>query len=167
MRVTGLGVLGLGLLLAACGSTNEQQAASGGLTGAAAGALVGGPVGAVVGGAVGAAGGTAMPKGADQYAEEGLDKVNEKAGTSNRTPAAAASERRTGTTAASGTSTAGSPRLSTVDVRNRLRDDGWANVSNVSRSGNGHYTANAQKNGMNYRLEVDGDTGRVLEQHRI
>ncbi|HEY0526440.1 MAG TPA: hypothetical protein VGD08_23805 [Stellaceae bacterium] len=157
MRITGLGVLGLGLLLAACGSTNEEQAASGGLTGVAAGALVGGPVGAVVGGAVGAAGGTAMPKGADQYAEEGVDKIKQEAGTSHRT----------GTTAASGTSTAGGPRLSRVDVRNRLRDDGWANVSNVSRWGNDFYTANAQKDGVNYRLEVDGNTGRIVDQRRI
>jgi hypothetical protein len=49
--------LGLALVTAACGQTEEQRAASGGLGGAAAGAVVGGPVGAVVGGAAGAAGG--------------------------------------------------------------------------------------------------------------
>jgi len=43
------------LLLAACGSTIEQKAA----TGAVAGAVVGGPVGAAVGGAAGTAVGQA------------------------------------------------------------------------------------------------------------
>jgi hypothetical protein len=47
-------VLGPSLLLAACGETTEERAATGGLGGAAAGAVVGGPVGAVVGGAAGA-----------------------------------------------------------------------------------------------------------------
>ncbi|WYZ24114.1 hypothetical protein WEU32_03150 [Brevundimonas sp. BH3] len=45
-----------GLLLAACGHTIEQKAA----TGAVAGAVVGGPVGAAVGGAAGAAVGHAQ-----------------------------------------------------------------------------------------------------------
>jgi hypothetical protein len=165
MRVRGLGVLGLALLLAACGSTNEEHAASGGATGAVAGALVGGPVGAVVGGTAGAAGGTAMPKGADQYADEGLDKVKEKAGTSHHAAAAAGSDRRT---AGSGSSTASTgPRLSRVDIRNRLRDDGWTNVSDVSPSGNDTYTAHAEKDGVAYRLDVDGNTGHVTNRRRI
>lgn len=46
---------GLAALLAGCGSTIEQKAA----TGAVAGAVVGGPVGAAVGGAAGAAVGQA------------------------------------------------------------------------------------------------------------
>ncbi|WP_292050647.1 MULTISPECIES: hypothetical protein [unclassified Brevundimonas] len=49
--VTGLSAV----LLAACGHTVEQKAA----TGAVAGAVVGGPVGAAVGGAVGTAAGQA------------------------------------------------------------------------------------------------------------
>lgn len=48
-------VSGIGLALAACGSTIEQKAA----TGAVAGAVVGGPVGAAVGGAAGTAVGQA------------------------------------------------------------------------------------------------------------
>ena len=44
-------VVGLLALLAACGTTMEQRAA----TGAIAGAVVAGPVGAAVGGAAGAA----------------------------------------------------------------------------------------------------------------
>lgn len=53
------------LLLAACGSTVEQRAASGGLGGAAIGALAGGPAGAAIGGAAGAGVGAALPEGAD------------------------------------------------------------------------------------------------------
>lgn len=43
--------LALGAMLAACGSTMEQRAATGGI----AGAVVGGPVGAAVGATAGAA----------------------------------------------------------------------------------------------------------------
>ncbi len=57
MRPWIIAPLGLALVTAACGSTDEQRAASGGLGGAAAGAVVGGPVGAAVGAGVGAAGG--------------------------------------------------------------------------------------------------------------
>jgi hypothetical protein len=53
-------------LLAACGGTTEERAATGGLGGAVAGAVVGGPVGAVVGGAAGAGGGAAMDEGVDE-----------------------------------------------------------------------------------------------------
>jgi uncharacterized surface protein with fasciclin (FAS1) repeats len=54
------------LLLAACGGTTEERAATGGLGGAAAGAVVGGPIGAVVGGAAGAAGGAVLDEGVDE-----------------------------------------------------------------------------------------------------
>lgn len=57
MRLWMIAPVGLALITAACGATDEQRAASGGLGGAAAGAVVGGPVGAVVGGAAGATGG--------------------------------------------------------------------------------------------------------------
>jgi uncharacterized surface protein with fasciclin (FAS1) repeats len=60
------------ILLAACGDTTEQRAASGGLGGVAAGALVGGPVGAVVGGAVGATGGTVLDKGLGEQVTEAV-----------------------------------------------------------------------------------------------
>jgi uncharacterized surface protein with fasciclin (FAS1) repeats len=58
------------LLLAACGGTTEERAATGGLGGAAAGAVVGGPIGAVVGGAAGATGGAVMDEGVDEKIEE-------------------------------------------------------------------------------------------------
>ena len=53
-------------LLAACGGTTQERAATGGLGGAAAGAVVGGPVGAVIGGAAGATGGAVMDEGVDE-----------------------------------------------------------------------------------------------------
>jgi hypothetical protein len=56
--------------LAACGSSTEERAATGGLGGAVAGAVVGGPVGAVVGGGVGATGGTMLEKGLEQERRE-------------------------------------------------------------------------------------------------
>lgn len=72
MRIGVFGVIALGLLTAACGSTGSQRAASGGLTGLGVGALVGGPVGAAVGGLAGAAGGALMPEGADTLALNAL-----------------------------------------------------------------------------------------------
>lgn len=66
-------IVGAGLLLAACGETTGQRAATGGLGGAAAGAAVGGPAGAVVGGAAGAGTGAVMDEGADEKVGEALD----------------------------------------------------------------------------------------------
>lgn len=61
--MTGAGALMTSLLiLSACGSTTEQQAASGALGGAAAGAAVGGPIGAAVGAAAGGAGGSQVER---------------------------------------------------------------------------------------------------------
>lgn len=74
MKMGMVGALGLALLTAACGTTETQRAATGGLTGAGVGALVGGPIGAVVGAAAGAGGGSLMPEGADQVAENALKK---------------------------------------------------------------------------------------------
>jgi peptidoglycan hydrolase-like protein with peptidoglycan-binding domain len=72
MRIGVLGVVGLSLLTAACGTTMQQRAATGGITGGGVGALVGGPVGFLVGAVVGAGGGAVMPEGADQIAINGL-----------------------------------------------------------------------------------------------
>lgn len=60
---------GLAAVLAACGQTTEQKAATGGLGGMAAGAAVGGPVGAAVGAGVGAAGGA--------YGEQAVEEARE------------------------------------------------------------------------------------------
>ena len=66
MRQSYIALSAATFLLAACGGTVEERAASGGLGGAAAGAVVGGPIGAVVGGAVGATGGAVMDEGVDE-----------------------------------------------------------------------------------------------------
>ena len=68
MRNEKIGVVALALLLAACGSTTQERAASGGLTGLGIGALAGGPVGALIGGAVGGVAGWITPEGADTLA---------------------------------------------------------------------------------------------------
>jgi hypothetical protein len=61
------------MFLAACGSTTEERAATGGLGGAAAGAVVGGPVGAVVGGAAGAGAASTLDEGVDEKVLEETD----------------------------------------------------------------------------------------------
>jgi hypothetical protein len=66
----GAALLALTFGVAACGSTVEERAATGGLGGAAAGAAVGGPVGAAVGGAAGAAGGAVMDEGAEEMVQD-------------------------------------------------------------------------------------------------
>jgi hypothetical protein len=71
MSRIGLSLLAL-LLVAACGSSTEERAATGGLSGAAAGAVVGGPPGAVVGGVAGAAGGAVLDEGVDKKARDAV-----------------------------------------------------------------------------------------------
>jgi peptidoglycan hydrolase-like protein with peptidoglycan-binding domain len=82
MRVGVLGIVSVGLMLTARGSTETQRAATGGLTGIGVGAVVCGPIGAVVGGVVGAAGGAAAPEGADQAAKNVLHKEKAASGSS-------------------------------------------------------------------------------------
>jgi peptidoglycan hydrolase-like protein with peptidoglycan-binding domain len=75
IAIASLAALGLALALAACGSSTEQRAASGGLAGAGTGALVGGPVGAVAGAAIGGTGGAVLDEGVDKKAERAADKA--------------------------------------------------------------------------------------------
>jgi peptidoglycan hydrolase-like protein with peptidoglycan-binding domain len=75
MRIAIASLATLGLVLAACGSSTEQRAASGGLAGAGTGALVGGPVGAVAGAAIGGTGGAVLDEGVDKKAERAADKA--------------------------------------------------------------------------------------------
>jgi len=75
MRYGGVvGVIAASLLTAACGSTETQRAATGGLTGLGIGALAGGPLGAVIGGLAGGAAGAVMPEGADTLALNAIHK---------------------------------------------------------------------------------------------
>ena len=66
MRQSHIALGAVTILLAACGGTTEERAATGGLGGAVAGAVVGGPIGAVVGGAAGATGGAVLDEGVDE-----------------------------------------------------------------------------------------------------
>lgn len=75
MRIAIVSLAALGLALAACGSSTEQRAATGGLAGAGTGALVGGPVGAVAGAAVGGVGGAALDEGVEKKAERGIEQA--------------------------------------------------------------------------------------------
>jgi hypothetical protein len=67
----------LALLATACGTSQEQRAATGGLGGAGIGALAGGPVGAAIGLGVGAVAGAVTPIGADQAAMYGMGWTKE------------------------------------------------------------------------------------------
>jgi len=78
MRFTTVsGAIGLALLVSACGTSQEQRASTGALTGAGIGALAGGPLGLVIGGLAGGAAGAATPVGADQVAFWGMDKTRD------------------------------------------------------------------------------------------
>ncbi len=72
-RLSLAGAAGLALLvLAGCGDTTEERAATGALRGAVTGAVLGGPVGAAVGAATGAATDAAVGKALDEP-EKGKD----------------------------------------------------------------------------------------------
>ena len=121
MRMGLLGAAGLVLLTAACGSSQEQRSASGGLTGLG--------VGAVVGAAAGAAGGLLMPEGADTVAENLIGREHRAAASvlpGGEQPAntAASSGTAPTTAAASGTST---PPGLIKQAQTELRNEGLYN----------------------------------------
>ncbi len=68
MRIGVFGVIALGLLTAACGTTTTQRAASGAITGGLIGGICCGPVGLAAGVGAGAVGGWVIPEGADTLA---------------------------------------------------------------------------------------------------
>jgi hypothetical protein len=84
-----LGVIALGVLTAACGTTQDQRAATGGLTGLGVGAIVGGPVGAAVGAAAGTVGGVLMPEDATSIANNLLGREHRAANTMINGPSTA------------------------------------------------------------------------------
>lgn len=152
--------LGATLALGACGSSVENRAGTGGLSGAAAGAVVGGPVGAVIGGAGGAYAGATM--------DEGVE---------NKVPSV--SEIRNAVTGDGGSSQASSSRsagsghasLSRQEVRTvqrELREDGhriavdgiWGpNTERALRDFQ-------QANGLDASGEVDERTMAALREDR-
>lgn len=109
MRMGLMSAGALVLLVAACGTSQEQRAASGGLTGLGVGALVGGPIGAVVGAAAGGVGGVLAPEGADTVAENLIGREHRATaallpGGDNATVAKSAPAAAPGPEVASGTS---------------------------------------------------------------
>lgn len=115
MRIGVLGVVGLSLLTAACGTTEVQRAATGGLTGGAVGVLAGGPLGLLVGAGAGAIGGSLLPEGADQIAYNALGMEHRSAqatlnreGLANGTQAA---NTRQGAAATSGSGSSAPPAV--------------------------------------------------------
>ncbi len=77
MRSAKVRIVGLAFLLAACGSTTQERAATGGLTGVGIGALAGGPVGAAIGGVAGGVAGWVTPEGADTLAQSAIHETKQ------------------------------------------------------------------------------------------
>jgi peptidoglycan hydrolase-like protein with peptidoglycan-binding domain len=57
--------------------------------------------------------------------------------------------------------------MSADDVRNRLQSQGYANIANLRRQPDNTYTAQADRGNDSYRLRIDGQSGRVIAQHRM
>jgi hypothetical protein len=150
MRYTTLGVLALGLVVAACGSSTEQRAASGGGTGLLVGALAGGPLGAGIGLGAGSIGGTALDEGVDKKTTDAVEKVRGTATSSGTSGSSAASTRR----------------LGDDQIRDRLMRDGYTDVGLFRRDGD-TYKATANKDGQRYDLTIDANSGRVRDSRRI
>lgn len=106
MRISIVSLAAVAFALAACGSSMEQRAATGGLAGAGSGAILGGPIGAVAGAAIGAAGGAVLPEGVDQTAQRGIGYVQENTYAQRDTGAGASGTSGTtsGSTSATGSS---------------------------------------------------------------
>ena len=50
--------------------------------------------------------------------------------------------------------------LSPADLRQRLSQDGYTNIKDLSRQSNDTWTAEAQRGGHTLALDIDGKTGR-------
>ncbi len=120
MRTRILGVVALSLATAACGTTQQQRVATGGLTGLGAGAIIGGPVGAVVGTAVGAAGGAVLPEDATTIANNMLGRTHHAASVALGTP----SPPRTSTSASTARAGSTMPPGLVKQAQTQLKDQG-------------------------------------------
>ncbi len=157
-NVTGvLGVVALGVLTAACGTTQEQRTATGGLTGLGAGAIIGGPLGAAVGAAAGTAGGALMPEDATSIANNLLGRehraVASVVGMPKKEPAASAAP--TGLTGSS------MPPGDIKTAQTKLKDQGYyrGRIDGIV----GPQTRNAirsyqQREGLSQTATLDRDT---------
>lgn len=99
MRISVISLAAAAFALAACGSSMEQRAATGGLAGAGSGAIIGGPVGAAAGAAVGAVIGAVLPEGVDQTARRGMNYVHENTYAQRDTGVSGSSATTSGTSA--------------------------------------------------------------------
>jgi hypothetical protein len=165
MRYTTLGVLALGLVVAACGSNTEQRSASGAGSGVVAGALVGGPVGALVGAAAGGAGGAALDEGVDKKAENAVEKAK-RDDTASGASGSSTARRDATASAGSGSSTAAAGRMNATQIRANLKRDGYVKVGKLHRSGD-TYKAAATKDGQRYDLTIDAKSGDVRDSRAI
>jgi hypothetical protein len=151
MRVGSLSVsasvIALGLLTVACGSTDNERAATGALGGAAIGGLAGGPIGFIVGGAVGGAGGYAIGEPVTDILKDTGQSAQRALGREPREPAAGAPDVR-------GPATADS-------IHDGLHAMGYERVYDVRRQDN-VFTAKADRDGNAYLIVVDARTGRIL-----
>ncbi len=249
MRIGAIGVLGLSLLVAGCGSTETERAATGALIGAGSGGLIAGPIGAVAGLAAGGVVGTAMPEDATtiaanafglehRYGRQGLAAAGlgpSSTATASSRPAASSSspamsgssesatvppglvkeaqqdlkrqglytgridgiigpkthealaiyQRQQGlpqtaaldhatmdklnlvngnANAASSSSNSGQALNSPAQIRRRLASEGYSNISHIRHVGSQMYAAEATKDGTDYNLQVDAQSGRVVAQ---
>lgn len=140
-------VIALGMLTAACGSTDGERAATGALSGAAIGGLIGGPVGFLVGGGVGGAGGYAIGEPVTDILKDTGTATKQALGRETREPAAGAAE-------------TGGP-LTAEMVYDRLRNEGYERVNSIRQQGD-IFTARAYRDGRAYNLVVDAGTGQTL-----
>lgn len=57
--------------------------------------------------------------------------------------------------------------LSPSDLRQRLSQDGYTNIKDLSRQSNATWTAEAQRGGHTLALDIDGKTGRVTHEQQV
>jgi peptidoglycan hydrolase-like protein with peptidoglycan-binding domain len=169
MRTGAIGVLALGLLTAACGTSTEQRTATGGLLGAGIGALAGGPIGAAIGAGAGLAAGVAMPEDATTLANNALGREKSAARTalnSEGSPVANLSGRSesTGASVAAARAREGAPVGVVKEAQTQLKGMGLYNgridgiVGPETRAGLRDYQ---QREGLSQTARLD----RATVQH--
>ncbi len=81
----------------------------------------------------------------------------------------AAAPMASGTSAATanGTSTPPTSELGPSDLRTRLQQQGYSDVSNIKRNSDNSWNVQARRGGQEMALRVDGQSGRVLSQHEL
>lgn len=157
MRGHWLSMLVVGAMAAACGDTQEDRAASGGLSGAATGALIGGPIGLLVGGGLGYVAGSNMDKSADEKIEELARQPPP-----DSTPPAPA---RRKSSELSGAAESGKV-LTQAQIEEKLSAAGYKPVHDVRRQGSA-YVARGEREGTLYSVRVDAVSGRLLASREI